>query len=89
MTRSSRSHSRSTDACFALIPALVSCAVIVAWSRRRRASAWTLAGVASATGIGEDAAELIEVVRLQVGRREIGIEALARPGKQAVAVEGP
>ena len=32
-----------------LVAALVSCAVIVAWSRRRRASAWTLAGVASAT----------------------------------------
>ncbi len=32
-----------------LAAALVSCAVIVGWSRRRRASAWTLAGVASAT----------------------------------------
>ena len=47
------------------------------------------AGVAPATRLGEDKPELVEIVRLEIGGLQFGIEALACPGEQAIAIEGP
>ena len=47
------------------------------------------AGVAPATRLGEDKPELVEIVRLEIGGLQFGIEPLPCPGEQAIAIEGP